>query len=275
LAAGFGQVYDADLQGYFDSIPHDKLMACLRMRITDRSVLRLIRLFLETPVVEPTDGGPPKVHRPGQGTPQGGVISPLLANVYLHWFAKRFQAPDGPGPVHGARLVRYADDFVVMARRQTSALIGKVEWLLADWLGLTINRDKTRVVDLHVAGTHLDFLGYTFRYDRDRFGRDRRYLNLLPSANALARARRQLHALTSSRYGGTPIPMLIPDLNRHLQGWMNYFGMGYPRGAFRALGHYVRCRLGRHLRRRSQRAFRIPEGTSLYRHLLNLGLVLM
>ena len=275
LAEGFREVYDADLQGYFDSIPHDQLMACLHMRITDRSVLRLIRLFLEAPVVETTEDDQTKVHRPGQGTPQGGVISPLLANVYLHWFDKRFQHTGGPGPVHEARLVRYADDFVVMARRQSPELIEKVESLLEDWLGLKINRDKTRVVNLAAEGEHLDFLGYTFRYDRDLFGRDRQYLNLFPSANALKRERAKLHDMTSSRFGWKPIPLLIQDLNRHLKGWMNYFALGYPRQAFREIGHHVRYRLGEHLRRRSQRAFRRPEGTSVYRHLLNLGLLSM
>src|SRR5438270_1581063 len=90
LQAGYREVYDADLQGYFDSIPHDKLMACLRMRITDRSVLRLIRLWLEAVVLEEDEGGKTQGHRPQQGTPQGGVLSPLLANVYLHWFDKCF-----------------------------------------------------------------------------------------------------------------------------------------------------------------------------------------
>lgn len=93
LAAGYRDVYDADLQGYFDSIPHDKLMACLRMRIADRSVLKLIRMWLEAPVVERPENGPPITRTPTQGTPQGGVISPLLANVYLHWFDKRFMQP--------------------------------------------------------------------------------------------------------------------------------------------------------------------------------------
>jgi RNA-directed DNA polymerase len=273
LTAGYQEVYDADLQGYFDSIPHDKLMACLRMRITDRSVLRLIRLWLEAPVVEQTEDDQTKVSRPGQGTPQGGVISPLLANVYLHWFDKRFHQADGPGAKHDARLVRYADDFVVLVRRQTPELIAGVEYLLEDWLGLKINRDKTRVVNLKEEGTHLDFLGYTFRYDRDRYGHNRRYLNLCPSANALKRERAKLHELTSSRYGWKPIPMLIKDLNRHLAGWMNYFSLGYPRRAFRKIAHYVRHRLAQHLGRRSQRAFRLPEGTTLYRHLHHLGLM--
>jgi RNA-directed DNA polymerase len=275
LTEGYREVYDADLQGYFDSIPHDKLMACLRMRITDRTVLRLIRLWLEAPVVERTEDHQTKVSRPGQGTPQGGVISPLLANVYLHWFDKRFQRADGPGPQHEARLIRYADDFVVMARKQTPALVGQVEALLEDWMGLKINRDKTCVVNLDEEGTQLDFLGYTFRYDRDLFGRPRRYLNLFPSAKALQREQAVLHQKTSSRWGWMPIPMLIQNLNQHLKGWMNYFQLGYPRQTFRRLGHYVRHRLGQHLRRRSQRAYRPPAEVSLYRHLLDLGLMPM
>jgi len=164
LAAGYREVYDADLQGYFDSIPHDKLMACLRMRISDRTVLKLIRLWLETPVIEETDEGP-KSTRPEQGTPQGGVISPMLANVYLHWFDKCFHFTDGPAHWAKARLVRYADDFVVMARCQSPQLVEWVEKKLEDWLGLKINRNKTRIVNLSEEGTHLDFLGYQFRYD--------------------------------------------------------------------------------------------------------------
>jgi len=98
LEGGYQAVYNADLKGYFDSIPHGKLMACLRMRVADRSVLKLIRMWLETPVVEPGGGpgGPEKWSRSQKGTPQGGVISPLLANVYLHWFDKLFYRADGP-----------------------------------------------------------------------------------------------------------------------------------------------------------------------------------
>src|SRR5438270_1185388 len=201
LQAGYQAVYDADLKGYFDSIPHDKLQACVRMRVADRSVLRLIRLWLQTPVVEEekTSGGSggrrEKWSRARQGTPQGGVISPLLANLYLHWFDKRFHASDGPAHRDQARLVRYADDFVVMARRQDPRLIAQVEGLLEDWLGLTINRDKTRVVNLNDHGASLDFLGYTFRYDRDRYGRDRRYLHVCPSAKALDRERDKLREM--------------------------------------------------------------------------------
>jgi RNA-directed DNA polymerase len=271
LTEGCRQVYDADLQGYFDSIPHDKLMACLRMRIADRTVLQLIRLWLEAPVVEPTEDDQTKVHRPGQGTPQGGVISPLLANLYLHWFDKRLQAPGGPAEQAGARLVRYADDFVVMAPQLTPSLLAGVETLLEDWLGLKINRDKTRVVNLNDEGAHLDFLGYTFQYVPSRFRRDKRYLNWCPSAKALERERAALRDLTHSRFGWKPIPLLIGDLNRHLAGWANYFRLGYPGQSFRAINRFARHRLYRHLRRRSQRPIRPPEGTSWYRLLAQLG----
>ena len=110
LQDGYRDVYDADLKGYFDTIPHDQLMKCLKMRITDRSVLELIRMWLESPVIERDDAGRTKGTRPKQGTPQGGVISPLLANIYLHWFEKAFHASDGPAHWAQAKIVRYADD---------------------------------------------------------------------------------------------------------------------------------------------------------------------
>jgi RNA-directed DNA polymerase len=145
LQAGYQAVYDADLKGYFDSIPHRQLMACVAMRIADRSVSKLIRMWLETPVVEPQEnGGPPKVSRNKTGTPQGGVISPLLSNLYLHWFDKVFYRPDGPGQRANAKLVRYADDFVVLARHQTKAIAEFVESKLERWMGLELNREKTR-----------------------------------------------------------------------------------------------------------------------------------
>jgi RNA-directed DNA polymerase len=273
LQAGYRAVYDADLQGYFDSIPHDKLMACLEMRIADRSVLKLIRMWLEAPVVEQDEDGKPRASRPRQGTPQGGVASPLLANLFLHWFDKRFHASDGPAHWAKARLVRYADDFVVMARYQGERLRQHVEWLLESWMGLVINREKTRVVHLNEVGASLDFLGYTFRYDRDLHGRDHRYLNWGPSKKALARERDKLRAMSGSRMCFKPIPDLIAEVNQHVRGWANYFGQGYPRQAFRQINTFVRSRLTVHLRRRSQRPFRPPEGQSFYAYLNHLGLV--
>jgi len=275
--AGLTTVYDADLEGYVDSIPHAKLLACLRMRIADRTVRRLIRQWLEAPVVErPEDPeDPPRISRSRQGTPQGGVISPLLANLYLHWFDKAFHRTGSPARAERARLVRYADDFVVLARTGSPALRGFVESTLEGWLGLKINRTKTRVVTLGQEQASLDFLGFAFRYDRDRFGRAKRYLNVMPSAKALARERGKLRAKISSQRGCWPLPALVADLNRHLQGWANYFRYGYSRMAFRAINRYVQCRMATHVRRRSQRPFRPPKGVTLYAHLRQMGLVVL
>jgi RNA-directed DNA polymerase len=275
LKEGYQAVYDADLKGYFDSIPQDKLMACLRMRVVDRSVLKLIRMWLETPVVEPDGekGEPGKWSRTKQGTPQGGVISPLLANLYLHWFDKLFHRADGPAKWANARLVRYADDFVVLARYQGPRLQGWIEEKIEKWLGLEINRDKTRVVDLREEKASLDFLGYTFRWNRDRYGRGSQYLNVEPSKKALQRERERINELTDRRQGCTPIPQLIGRLNRQLEGWANYFSQGYPRDAYRNINWHLGYRLANHLKHhRSQRPYQLPEGMSLYEHLQRLGL---
>ena len=274
IKAGYQAVYDADLKGYFDSIPHDKLMACLRMRITDRSVLQLIRMWLETPVVEGggNSGEPEKWSRAGKGTPQGGVISPLLSNLYLHWFDKVFCRSSEAAKAK-ARLVRYADDFVVLAPRYVGSELNRfIEDKLENWLGLEINREKTRVVNLKEKGASLDFLGFTFRYHNDVKGRGWRYLHVSPSAKALKKEREKLKEMTGPSQCFQPIPKLIESLNRQLDGWANYFRFGYPREAFREINWYVRDRLTQHLRRRSQRPFRPPEGSSYYEHLNNLGL---
>jgi RNA-directed DNA polymerase len=273
LEAGYQAIYDADLKGYFDSIPHRQLMACVAMRIADRSVLKLIRMWLKTPVMEQQgEGQPPKVRRSKSGTPQGGVISPLLSNIYLHWFDKVFYRPEGPGHRANAKLVRYADDFIILARYQTKGLAQFVESKLEQWMGLELNREKTRVVDLKQPGTSMDFLGYTFRYDRDWYGRQRRHLSVIPSKKALKKQRAALRVLTSRRNCFKPIPDVIQSVNRSLQGWAAYFRVGYPGGAYRHLNYYVQHRFRIHLARRSQRGHRAPEGMSFYAHLRQLGL---
>ena len=191
LVQGRRAVYDADLQSYFDTIPHEKLMACVQKRIVDRSVLGLIRMWLSAVIVEPGEGpgDPPSYTRSKQGTPQGGVISPLLANLYLHWFDKLFHRPDGPYHWANARLVRYADDFVILAQFVGGRIESFVERTLHERFDLRVNPAKTRTVRLDEPGASLDFLGYTFRYDQSLFGPGR-YLNLCPSRKALQRGAR-------------------------------------------------------------------------------------
>jgi len=271
IRSGKMEIYDADLKGYFDSIPHDKLMSALRMRVVDRSVLKLIRMWLEAPVVDKREGGPPR--RSHKGTPQGGVISPLLANIYLHWFDTFFHAKTGPAKWAKATLVRYADDFVVLARYQGARLIEWIESTLEGRMDLKINRQKTRIIDLRGGKDSIDFLGFTFRYDRDLKGRDFRYLNLFPSKKALARERVKLREMTSPRLCYVPITDMVEGINRNLLGWANYYKFGYPRMAMRHINSYTRIRLIVHLKRRSQRPFHPPKGISFYKQLAKFGLV--
>src|SRR5437764_451576 len=186
-----------------------------------------IEQALKQKTYQPEAGQPPKVSRSQTGTPQGGVISPLLSNIYLHWFDKVFHRRDGPGKWANAKLVRYADDFVILARWQGEKLAGFVESKLEQWMGLALNREKTRVVDLRQAGASLAFLGYTFRYDRSWYG-PRRYLNVIPSKKALLKERAAVRDLTARRFCYKPIPDLIQDLNRNLQGWAANFRFSYP-----------------------------------------------
>jgi RNA-directed DNA polymerase len=274
LQQGRQEVYDADLQSYFDTIPHEKLMAAVHKRIVDTSVLKLIRMWLKAVIVEPGDGpgDPPKVSRSKQGTPQGGVISPLLANLYLHWFDKLFHRSEGPRQWANARLVRYADDFVILAKHMGGRITQFVEQTLQGRFDLTINAQKTRTVKLNEPGGSLNFLGYMFRYDRDRQGRPWRYLNLCPSSKSMQRERDKLREMTGPEMCFVPIPALIAQINVHLRGWSNYFGKGYSRDAFRQINRFVQERLERHLKRRSQRPFRVTGAASWYAQLQHLGL---
>ena len=267
---GYTEIYDADLQAYFDTIPHDKLLKCVERRVADGAVLRLLHQWLVAPVEDRDETGRPKRRRPTQGigTPQGGVISPLLANLYLHWMDVTFHRRGGPGTWAKARLVRYADDFVIMARSIGPRIPAWVEATTEGWLGLTINREKTRLVRLTPKpgerGESLDFLSYTFRYDWDRFGRGTRYFTAVPSTKAVTRLKDELRALISSRHNFEPLPQLIERVNRKLRGWQTYFSFGRPRGAYREINAFVVARLTHHVQRRSQRRCRPPAALSWY-----------
>jgi RNA-directed DNA polymerase len=273
LRKGLTAVYDCDLKGYFDSIAHDKLLACVQMRVADRSVLSLIRMWLEAPIVEEKDGKkmPPKSN--DKGTPQGGVISPLMANLYLHWFDWKFHREKGPANWAKARLIRYADDLVIQARYQSERLKQWIENELEDWLGLVINREKTRTIQLRDGSQTLDFLGYSFRFEKDLKGRPWRYLNLYPSNKSMDKEREQIRQLTSPGQCCKPVHEVIVDLNEHLRGWKNYFKVGYCRREYRKINHFVRRRMLRHLQRRSQRGYKLPKGLNPHAYLDQLGLM--
>lgn len=183
-----------------------------------------------------------------------------------------FYRQDGPSQWANARLVRYADDFVVMAKYQGYRIDEWIDAKLEGWLGLKINREKTKVVNLEQAES-LDFLGFTFRYDRDLYGGDKTYLNVMPSKKSLKKARDAVREKTGPSKCYKPTPQVIEDLNTYLRGWSNYFEYGYPRKAFRDLSHYTRLRMVTHLNRRSQRKYHRQEGLSHYEHLKKLGLL--
>jgi RNA-directed DNA polymerase len=277
LRAGYTAIYDADLQAYFDTIPHDKLMKCVEQRVVDRSVLGLIRLWLNAVVEERGEDGRKKVSRPKQGTPQGGVISPLLANLYLHWFDVLFHRSSGPGIWAKARLVRYADDFVIMARYVGRRITAWVEETLEGRFALTINRKKTRVITLTPEGeAKLDFVGYTFGYEWDRFGRGTRYFTAMPSEKAVAHRKQELRELIDKKKSFVPIIELVEQANRQHRGWKQYFSYGRPRRAYRAINAFTVARLTKHLKRRSQRPFRPPNGMTYYGFLTQrMGLELL
>jgi len=272
LNVGRREVYDADLSSYFDSIPHDRLMRMVEQRIADRSVLKLIRMWLRCPVIEQGQGGTGK--KIDRGTPQGGVISPLLANIYLHAMDKGFhEEPEGPYQAAKARLVRYADDFLILARYIGPRITRWVEGKLEADLGLHLNRDKTNIVQMGKKGVTLDFLGFTLRYDRDLKGRNKRYLNILPSKKAVGRLRDKIRERTRGGYK-KPLGEVIAEINVILRGWANYFRYGYPRKAFRDVNHFVRCRFKRFLLNRSQRRSKpFRQGESLHVGLNRYGLL--
>jgi len=275
LKEGNTEVYDADMKGYFDSIPHDKLMACLEMRIADRSVLKLIRMWLKAPTLEPPKKNDPQSQRlkkTEKGTPQGGVISPLLANFYLHWFDKVFHRKDGPAQTAKARLIRYADDFIVMARKLETKTVKFIEEKIENWLGLEINRDKTRLVNLKEGKESIDFLGYNFIQRVSKYKKGMKYWHISPKKKAIKKHKEVIHECTEAKHNCLPIKLVINRLNDRNRGWINYFKLGYPAEAISDIERYTLDRLYQHVKRRSQRAYVFPKGITWPQHFKDLGL---
>jgi RNA-directed DNA polymerase len=229
-------VVETDIANCFEAIPHEKLMQAVEERVCDQPVLKLLRAMLRAGVME---GG--EIRKPVTGTPQGGVVSPLLANIYLTrldrvWDERR----------HGV-LVRYADDLVVMcrSRQQAEDALAWLRLLLAD-LGLQPKQAKTRIVHLTVGGEGFDFLGFHHRLvsSQGRVGtKGVIFLARWPSRRAMQHARDRLRELTDRRRLLLKVEWIVEDLNRFLRGWAAYFRYGNSADQFDKISRYARLRL--------------------------------
>ena len=233
---GMNFVVDADLQGYFDNIQRDTLMELVKERISDRRVLKLLRQWLEAGVME--DG---TVRETLAGTPQGGVISPLLANIYLNKLDRIWAAKCSPL----GTLVRYADDFVAMCRTESQAreALRRIG-LVMDRLGLTLHPAKTKLVDLRRGQEGFVFLGCTIRKKRSiQRVPYKHFMQRWPSPKATKKLRDRVRELTSKKQSGTDVKQIIAELTPVLRGWGNYFRTGNADREFNKMDYFVVRRL--------------------------------
>jgi len=212
-------VLDADLEAYFDTIPHDKLMIAIKERIADKAVLALIGQWLKCPVIDSenrTSGG--KNNR--QGTPQGGVISPLLSNIYLNLLDRIIAHPRSEFARAGIRIVRYADDFVLLGGHISDKISDQLEGILTR-MGLRLNKEKTSRKQLWKES--MDFLGFTIRWARTPYkGSVNKFWNILPSKKSEKKIRQSIREILRSSYHSKPASY-VNKLNTKLRGWINYF----------------------------------------------------
>jgi RNA-directed DNA polymerase len=241
-------VVETDIADCFEAIPHDRLLQAVEERVCDQAVLALLRAMLRAGVMS-EDG---QVRRPVTGTPQGGVISPLLANVYLHRVDRAWDSRQ-----HGV-LVRYADDVLVMCvtRAQAEAALARLRSLLAE-LGLAPKAAKTRIVHLAVGGEGFDFLGFHHRLVRSdgrRTGKHVTFLARWPANKAMQHARDRIRDLTDRRRLLLPVEVIVAGLNRFVRGWAAYFRFGNSARHFDKITGYLRMRLALFLAKRHRRS---------------------
>ncbi len=246
IKAGYVHIYDADLSGYFDSIPHQPLLDKLARRISDKQLLALIRKMLRAPVVRTDSSGKRHISASAAGVPQGNVLSPLLSNVYLNDFCRTI-AKYTP-----CQIITYADDFVILHKRRFTRR-------QRDWFetrlqgeGLTINREKTRVVDMGELGAGFDCLGFTLKRVKG-FYRHTRYVKIQPSKKSQRKFKDAIRQIVKHRTART-LDELVAHVNPITRGWRNYFeGVGHPRRVFFKMDWFTVGRFYRWSRRLSQR----------------------
>jgi group II intron reverse transcriptase/maturase len=259
-------VVETDIADCFEAIPHEKLMQAVQERVCDQAVLRLLRVLLRAGVM--ADG---VVRRSVTGTPQGGVISPLLANVYLHRIDRAWNERQ-----HGV-LVRYADDVVVMcaSRAQAEAALARLRALLAD-LGLAPKAAKTRIVQLTVGGEGLDFLGFHHRLVRSdgrRTGKHVTFLARWPTNKAMQHARDRIRELTDRSKLLLPVEVIVANVNRFVRGWAAYFRYGNSARHFDKIRGYLRMRLALVISKRHRRSRAFGWSVVSYASANQLGLI--
>lgn len=247
LCRGYTDVVDADLSKYFDTIPHSELMQSVARRVVDRHMLKLVKSWLKVPVEERDERGRKRMSggkKSRCGTPQGGVISPLLANIYMHRFLRAWRER-GMGEEFRARIVNYADDFVILSRGKAAEALAWTRWAMAS-IGLTLHETKTRLCDGRAE--HFDFLGYTFGPEYYR-PKGTVYLAAKPSKKSVARLKGRVREVLGQGIVA-PWPVVRARLNRLLRGWWAYFDYGTRSSAHRAVDRHVETNVRNFLGRR-------------------------
>ena len=253
ICRGYTDVVDADLSQYFDSIPHCDLIKSVARRIVDRHVLRLIKLWLKAPIEEKDGEGTRRIvggKSNTRGTPQGGVASPLLANIYMNRFLKHWRLTER-GEAFCAHVVAYADDFVILSRGHAAEALAWTKAVMTR-LGLTVNEAKTSLKN--ALQERFDFLGYSIGHHRYKV-HGLWYLSASPSKKSVQRFKTKVGNLLMPG-NNDPWPEVRDTLNRSLRGWSNYFGYGTCRSAFRGVDRYVYERVRDFLARRHKVAGR-------------------
>ena len=255
LKAGKTEVYDADISSYFDTIPHEKLNIALRERIADERVVKLINKWLKAPIQEDEQYKGGKHNR--VGVPQGGVISPLLSNLFLNLLDRIVNSVESIFSKNEIVMIRYADDFVLMGKSLKAETVIKLKELLTR-MGLSLNEQKSR--QIKARETPFNFLGFVFRYDRShKKPGEGKFWNVKPSDKSNKKIRETL-GQTLKAMGHYKPQTMVAELNALLRGWLNYFditGVSYPFIAKQQLNYYLRTRLIQYFNRKSQRKSRL------------------